>query len=159
MDIARAWKEAKPLRHEIDRIEQAVVREPAWHVDVLHVAGRLRATDAGVRLEAADSLLRSTDLAARFPALELCVLQGPAIARSRLTSRERDQAALLRSFAFELAEHGIPAVMTLPPLQHERAREALAAIAGPVGPRRRRQPTPPAGLAGGAGGDRAWAHA
>ena len=136
------------------------VREPEHqHVDVPHVAGELRAADSARGWRPPTALLPRRVSPRASPRLELYELQGPAIARHRLTSRERDQAALLQSFAVELAELGVPAVMTLPPLRRARARDALAAVAAELGPRAESRTAPAASHAGRAGGDRAWARA
>jgi hypothetical protein len=58
------------------------------------------------------------------------VLQGRPLSASARTRAEREQAALLRAFAGELADLGIPAVVTVPPLAEPAAVAVTRRLAG-----------------------------
>ncbi|WP_437759626.1 hypothetical protein [Sorangium sp. So ce1389] len=117
-------------------------------VEAAHLIAACVNTPRGTRLQEADErsyhlergpvafstrgeapLLEPFDLRRYLPDVRLCVLQAvptPVFARG---TDDREQAENLRSFARDLLELGIPAVITVPPLPEQVAARALQALA------------------------------
>ncbi len=127
-NLAREWQRAG-ADHDGQRISDRAGLLSGASFEVLHVAAAFAESGSGVVLQTGGVPLRSSDIALRFPRLELCVLQGVTVPRRTMTSWERNQTSLMRTFAAELADFGIPAVIALPPMDTESSRRALAALA------------------------------
>jgi len=129
--------------------------EPQPHI--VHLIGTAEQTNSGIRFkvarqqtvsekmatrpdaaEASARYFRAEDLATRFPALQIAVLQGEFTSQE-VERRETDRtnAAVTRIFAASLFAEGIPIVIVIPPLEGSVTEAVIATVAGVVLKRRR----------------------
>jgi hypothetical protein len=109
---------------------------------ILHVIADPIETRAGVRLRLSEQmfteasqterglLLRSEEILKILPNVEFCVLQLPLATRRGRTGVDREKAGLLRVFAAELHEQGMPTVVTVPALHFQDGVAVLQEFAG-----------------------------
>jgi hypothetical protein len=105
---------------------------------LLHLIANPLATRAGVRLQLSPDmatqkggrgeLVRAEELVRMFPNLQLCVVQAP-LATGRRSGTDRERASYLRAFAADVFAAGVPAVLTVPPLDFHVAQAALTLFA------------------------------
>jgi len=74
-------------------------------------------------------LLSAAELGSSLPRLSLCVLQDVPGVETLRTSSDRQRAALMRLFAAELQQTGVPLVVCIPALAPEHAKQALEDVA------------------------------
>jgi hypothetical protein len=151
-DVARiGWREDTPADASAVPAQAMQVKfEPSSsggsepEVSVLHLFGSAVALNDGVKLRLGHDavkvthaeqekrlsglMLRAEEIAARFPNLHLCIVQGiPESVATRATGRA--EAALMRRFAAAIFRCGVPAVVVLPPLPQNLAEESVRALA------------------------------
>jgi hypothetical protein len=138
LDLTRAWQTLPEGRFGLAPISrlQHLAEAGAGEVDadIVHLVGGFTEGLSAVGLVVAgrskrhSELLRPDELLLRCPSARLCIVQATPVPRTQRTAKEREQAALARVFAADLADLGVPAVLTVPPLSGRRARRALEAI-------------------------------
>jgi hypothetical protein len=145
--MARSGWSKLPRRFKTEIAPAAMLRvraEATPPVHVVHLVTGAIETASGVRLELEapgtvvkdfsatprGELLRADELPVLFPRAGLYVLQSRPMQSSVRTRAEREQAALLRAFAAELSELGVPAVVTVPPFVPATAALVVAQVAG-----------------------------
>jgi hypothetical protein len=125
-DLSQSWiGESEEVR---ERFQSSKKNRRAAEVSVLYLVGDPIETAQGVRMRSASALYESLsfrggdllrvgeEVPQIFPNLEFCIIQAAPKERSQRTSRERIDAAYMRTFAAELFEAGVPAVVALPSL-------------------------------------------
>ena len=116
-------------------------RNERAEVSVLHLVGDPIVTANGVRLRSESVLFESLgergsdllrvgkEVPELFPNLEFCIVQTSPKERPRRTSRERFDAAHMRTLAAELFEAGVPAVVAIPSLSMDISVSVLRLFA------------------------------
>jgi hypothetical protein len=141
---ARAWEPYTRARggfHQVVWIKGAVTLEKLpRELEVLHLIGSPVRGARGVRMQPASEESRhdsnaerknwisAFDLGTSLRKLSVCILQDVPGFEAHRTSSDRERPALLRLYAAELHQMGIPLVMTIPALPPELARLALERI-------------------------------
>lgn len=140
----KAWSTLPSRRFTVVPARLAALRGTSYpDAHVVHMVAHAVETASAVRLElqspdaaakavretARGDLLRADELPRMFPRAGLYVLQSPPLHTPARTHAEREQAALLRAFAAELAELGVPAVVTVPACTEATASAILIKVA------------------------------
>jgi len=85
----------------------------------------------------ADARLRATDVRARFPNVQLCLLQAVPVRRTAIRrDATRRDANVVRWFAHDVHVRGVPAVIVLPPTEARQGAALARLIALVLGQRR-----------------------
>jgi hypothetical protein len=102
---------------------------PEGAIGILHIMEDVIEGERGLAIRfGPDTQLFAAELERRLPDLRFVVLQLPTRADTRRFPHDRVQAARARTFAAELFEAGVPAVLVLPSLTAALARAALAPV-------------------------------